>query len=318
MAGSEDQLLFSAPNVLAFLGQAVITTDLDGVVVYWNKAAEELYGWTAEEALGAHISTLTVPDMSQELAAEILESLRNGITWSGGFAVRRKDGSIFTALVTDSGVYQDGELVGIVGVSTNLGAAIRPLLERSTDAALILRSDAVISYASPAVQQLFGWDEGAVVGTSIVPLLHPEDLAGLAQVLKEIAIRPGAHAPVEVRVLHEDGWVWAEAGLTNLLDDPVLRGVVCNLRLNPRHAAQEEAETRAQQLQTALDSRLVIEQAKGFLAARQEISPEVAFELLRAHARNNHLTIHVVSRRVVEGDLVLGRSPEPRPGVQAG
>ena len=73
--------------------------------------------------------------------------------------VRRKNGTRFPALVTDAGVYRDGVLVGIVGVSTNLGMALRPLLDRSTDAALVLRSDGLVTYASPAVRQLFGWSD---------------------------------------------------------------------------------------------------------------------------------------------------------------
>jgi hypothetical protein len=52
--------------------------------------------------------------------------------------VRRKDGSRFPALVTDAGVYRAGVPVGIIGVSTNLGTALRPLLERSTDAGLVV------------------------------------------------------------------------------------------------------------------------------------------------------------------------------------
>ncbi|MDQ3550310.1 MAG: PAS domain S-box protein, partial [Bacteroidota bacterium] len=42
-------------NLLNTIGQATIATDLDGVVNYWNKAAENIYGWTQEEAIGKNI-----------------------------------------------------------------------------------------------------------------------------------------------------------------------------------------------------------------------------------------------------------------------
>ena len=61
-------------------------------------------------------------------------------------------------------------------------------------------------------------------------------------------------------VRRDDGWVGAEAALTDLLDNPAVRGMVCNLRLSTRRTVQEQAETRAQQLDMALKSRLVIEQ----------------------------------------------------------
>jgi PAS domain S-box-containing protein len=219
--------------------------------------------------------------------------------------VRRKDGSLFPALVTDAGIYRDGILVGIVGVSTNLGSALRPLLERSTDAALVLRHDAVITYASPAVELLFGWDQDGLMGTSFVPLLHEEDRPALATLLQDVVAHPGVHAPVEVRVQAWQDWRWAEVAFTNLLDDPMVRGVVCNLRPSPARMAREQAELRARQLETALQSRLVIELAKGYLAGRDGVAPDDAFTSLRAYARAHHLTVHEVCRRVVHGEPLV-------------
>ena len=302
MAQAEDPARFAPDEQLAAIGQAVITTDPLGVVVYWNPAAQDLYGWTPGEAVGRNIAELTVPEVGQDTAADIMAALRDGIPWSGGFPVRRKDGTRFPALVTDAGVYRDGVLVGIIGLSTNLGAALRPLLERSTDAALVLRSDGVVSYASPAVRQLFGWSDEDLIGAQLTTLLHPDDRDTLGRFLQRILAAPGAHPPVELRVRRGEGWVWAEAALTNLLDDPTVRGVVCNLRVSLRRTLQEDAEHHAEQLQTALDTRVVIEQAKGFLAGRMGITMDAAFEVLRRHARGHHEAMQDVSRRVVDGD----------------
>jgi PAS domain S-box-containing protein len=301
MVRAPDDTPLAAEEQLAALGQAVISTDPAGVVVYWNPAAEALYGWSAQEAVGRNIASLSVPEMARDVAADIMAALRDGVAWSGGFPVRRKDGSMFPALVTDAGIYRDGVLVGVVGVSTNLGTALRPILERSTDAALVMRADAVVTYASPAVHQLFGWEDTTLVGTSIIPLLHEEDRHALAEFLQRAVTDPGAHPPVELRVRRGEEWVWAEAAVTNLLDDPTVRGVVCNLRISPAYAARQEAEARAAQLQRALESRLVIEQAKGYLAARHGYPPEDAFQRLRTFARSHHLAIHEASRRVLLG-----------------
>ena len=103
-----DDDLLSAAEQLAAIGQAVITTDPGGVIVYWNEAAEQLYGWTAQEALGRNVAEVTVAEVGQDVAAEIMAALRDGVPWSGGFPVRRKDGSTFPALVTDAGIYRDG------------------------------------------------------------------------------------------------------------------------------------------------------------------------------------------------------------------
>ena len=63
------------------------------------------------------------------------------------------------------------------------------------------------------------------------------------------------------------------------------------------------AERRSAQLQHALDSRVLIEQAKGVLAERRGITPDQAFTVLRRLARDNNVTLRDVCQRVIDGDL---------------
>ena len=107
-------------------------------------------------------------------------------------------------------------------------------------------------------------------------------------------------------MLHEDGWVWAEAGLTNLLDDPSVRGFVCNLRLSIWRPARARAEEKVTQLQNALDTRIVVEQAKGYLVGRHGISSDSAFTALRAQARSQRRTVQELARAVLAGEVVEG------------
>lgn len=70
-------------------------------------------------------------------------------------------------------------------------------------------------------------------------------------------------------------------------------------------------QTLAQQLQHALDSRVVIEQAKGVIAGRHGMTPDAAFEMLRNHARGRRTNLHDIAHDVVSGavDPVEGDSP---------
>ena len=112
----------SPVEILDHCDLAVIATDADGVVTTWNARAEALYGWSREEAVGRHIMELTVPDESRRTADEAMTAIQRGESWQGPFRLRRKDGSLFTAFVKDSPIFDaKQQLMGIVGVSIEIG-----------------------------------------------------------------------------------------------------------------------------------------------------------------------------------------------------
>lgn len=61
-----------------------------------------------------------------------------------------------------------------------------------------------------------------------------------------------------------------------------------------------DVDARVAQLQHALTSRIVVEQAKGMLAERYSLTPEESYELIRLAARSNGLKVHAVSQSVLE------------------
>jgi ANTAR domain len=69
--------------------------------------------------------------------------------------------------------------------------------------------------------------------------------------------------------------------------------------------AVHQRDTVNDQLRHALASRTVIEQAKGFLAARCDLSPELAFTLMRSYARAQRKRLTEVAQTVVDGDVVI-------------
>jgi hypothetical protein len=77
-----------------------------------------------------------------------------------------------------------------------------------------------------------------------------------------------------------------------------------------RVRAHERDRTLVDQLQRALDSRIVIEQAKGILSAKLGVTVDEAFEVLRRDARGRGARIHQVATAVVERSTQLG-SPQP-------
>ena len=70
-----------------------------------------------------------------------------------------------------------------------------------------------------------------------------------------------------------------------------------------QHLAANEAQVLNRQLTQALNSRIVLEQAKGMVAERSNLDMEQAFAVLRSHARNHNLRLVDVARSVIDGSL---------------
>ena len=71
------------------------------------------------------------------------------------------------------------------------------------------------------------------------------------------------------------------------------------------HELLRNNETLTQQLQFALDSRIIIEQAKGVMSGRHSMTADAAFEVMRSYARSRRVKLHDVARSIVTGDLDL-------------
>ncbi len=111
-----------------------------------------------------------------------------------------------------------------------------------------------------------------------------------------------------LNLLHRQAGAMPEADLTaaQALADVATIAIL-------QHRASLEAQRVNEQLQNALNSRIVIEQAKGMVAERQGLDMEQAFTALRNHARNHNLWLVDVARDVIGGALAVGDLDRSRP-----
>ncbi len=92
--------------------------------------------------------------------------------------------------------------------------------------------------ASPELEDSFGWTVAETLGTNMLDLIHPDDLANALEAFARTGRNPGAKGPIDLRLRHQDGsWVEVELSADNRLDDPAVGGiafVVRDQRLRPR------------------------------------------------------------------------------------
>ncbi|MFB2976758.1 PAS domain S-box protein [Microseira sp. BLCC-F43] len=114
----QDQIAFQA-SLLDQVRNAVIATDLEGKIIYFNQFAQQLYQLTREVIGKSILEVVASPEA--ELGAQIMAGMRETGSWEGEFTVRRTDGSTFPAYVADTLIRDaTGNPCGIVGVSMDI------------------------------------------------------------------------------------------------------------------------------------------------------------------------------------------------------
>ena len=107
--------------LLDAIASAVIATDLDGRIFYWNTAAERLYGFDRQQMLGANVAELLIGPDDQAQGEQIMATVLRGETWSGDFQVRTASGGSRVVRITDSPLLNDdGVVVGVIGVAEDM------------------------------------------------------------------------------------------------------------------------------------------------------------------------------------------------------
>ena len=107
----------------------------------------------------------------------------------------------------------------------------RKLLADSGDYVHVLEADGTISWVSPAVERVLGYEPDDLVGRDAFALIHPQDTRSTRAAFEDLVADRTGESTVEVRVRDATGdWRWLEVKARNLLEDHSIEGVVGNVR----------------------------------------------------------------------------------------
>jgi diguanylate cyclase (GGDEF)-like protein/PAS domain S-box-containing protein len=124
----------------------------------------------------------------------------------------------------------------------------RALVQHASDIIMVLGSDGIIRYVSPAFETILGYPASEAVGMNGVELAYPDDLDVLRDALVAGSPRHGTGA-AEIRLCTRTGrWLWFDVIVTDLSRDPSVGGWVANLRDVTDRKAQAEALNEAQEV----------------------------------------------------------------------
>lgn len=216
---AEQKIRFQA-RLLDAVEQSVIAIDLEENIIYWNRYAEVLYGWSAAEVLGRRATDVLVAETTKAQAAEIMSRLQVGESWSGEFMVQRRDGTTFPVMAMDSPIHDEqGRPIGIIGVSIDITERKRAeeALRQSEERFRLLSTCSPIgifmatpeghcTWTNPRLQEIAGFTFEEVLGQGWRRFIHPDYISRLSAQRLEYAPEEQIYQ-YEYRFQHNDGSV---------------------------------------------------------------------------------------------------------------
>lgn len=118
----------------------------------------------------------------------------------------------------------------------------RTLVDHATDIITILDPDGLVLYESPAILPVLGYTPEELIGSDLFALIHTDDVTANKAFFERVVRKTGSSTAARFRFRHkDDSWRWFDVIVSNLLDDPAVRGVVINARdVTDRQRAEEQ------------------------------------------------------------------------------
>ncbi|HEY3929825.1 MAG TPA: PAS domain S-box protein [Candidatus Koribacter sp.] len=247
--------------ILNSANYAIFSTGPGGTIVSFNAAAEQLLGYHSSEVVG-RLTPVSFHDAEElnahaeqlsrffaETVAPAFDALiakaRLGTTDETEWNFIRRDGSRFSGLLSTSAMHdEEGAVTGYVFIVHDITRRkeaerakeqterrFRALLQNSSDMVCVIDATGRLQYISPAVERLLDFAVQELIGREIFDLVHPADTEMAREGFYNLGLESGPTHRQEMRLRKSNGdYITAEVVANNLLDDPVLHGIVLNVR----------------------------------------------------------------------------------------
>lgn len=241
---------------------AIFMVSPAGEILTWNKGAQYIKGYSADEIIGQHISVFyTEEDRDKgEPGRNLKAALKKGRHESEGWRLR-KNGEKFWANIVFTTIYDtNGALLGFAKLTKDITKQkeiddqklewnkhlekkiqenterisanerrFRKLIENSYDGISLFDKDFNIIYRSLSAKRITGIPDQERFEQSLADIIHPEDQDIFRKTVSKVSRQPGEPFFAEFRIARPDGrYIWLECIFTNMLHDADVNAIICN------------------------------------------------------------------------------------------
>ena len=247
---------------------AILSKTLDGIITTWNRGAEMLYGYTAEEVIGHPVSILVPPEFPGE-TQQLLGKIRRGEAVKDYAAVRiTKDKKRINVLLTISPIQDvSGRIIGASTIAqdiTELRRAAevlkesekkyRDLFENANEAIFVAQNEKLV-FINPMLTKLFGYSAAELSAKPFIAFIHPDDREMVIDRHRRRLKGESLPSTYSFRINRKDGSIrWTE--LSTVVIDWEGKPATLNFLsdITDRRQAEEKVRQVAEEWQTTFDS----------------------------------------------------------------
>lgn len=247
--------------------------DPDGTLRYESPTMEKFLGYEQSEQVGTNGFAFVHPDDHALAREKLRQMLENpGLVAAMEMRYRHKDGTWRWLEVKGRNLLHEPLINGIVLNGQDITERkqaeeavkeseqrFRLLMENSMSHLAIINADGTILHETPTIERTLGYEIGELMGRNTLELIHPDDLARSQEVMMQLLAAPGKVFSEILRYRHKDGsWRYLEVKAKNLLNEPIIRGIVVNAhditqRTEALEALRESEELHSRILDTLPD-----------------------------------------------------------------
>ncbi|MCX5208809.1 SpoIIE family protein phosphatase [Kitasatospora sp. NBC_00240] len=281
-------------GLLDVLGVAAVVLDAQGRIALWSPQAEELFGWSAEEALGRFAARLMVAEENVDLVIELFARvLSGGDSWAGVFPIRHKDGGSRAVEFRNMrlldehgdrfalGIAADQAVLG--NVERNLALSTR-LVSQSPIGFAVVDTDLRYVLVNPALERINGLPAAQVIGLGVRDALPFLDAEAIESAMRRVLVtgEPMLNVNTVGRTPADPGTDHAWSGSFYRLEDGAGRVIgvaVTVVDVTDRFRAADEAARARRRLAVIADASVRIGTTLGLERTARELADLVVPEL---------------------------------------
>ncbi|MBN2098133.1 MAG: PAS domain S-box protein [Dehalococcoidia bacterium] len=309
--------------------RVMIENSLDGVcilssdmtILYESPSVEKIIGYRPDEMVGRNIADFVHPEDMHNTVRTFGKLARHPAPpVAATVRIKHKDGTWHAIEGNVHNLLGNPAVRGILANYHDVTDRLRDqealrererhfrvLIENSLDDVAVLDANANVIYESPSSVRVLGYRPEDYRRKNFLRFLHPEDAARVSEEFAQLMRNPGGTYQNEVRARHRDGsWRTIEIMARNLLDDPVVGGIIINVRdITERKTAERERVDHAAALARAEE----LERSRQRIVAAQEFVRQDIAHQLHGSVQNRLI---IVLHRLAE----IERSMEQREQAQ--